>query len=94
MRKPFPTVGNKTQNELILDHLAEKQSITAVEAWTLYSVRSLTRRICDLKERGYRFSEQKCVAPNNQRYVRYHYLGFAGLPASVASVTAQTQVAA
>jgi hypothetical protein len=82
MKHRFPTVGKKPQTDLILDHLRAKQSITNVEAWNLYGVRSLTRRICDLDDVGHRFSKQPCVAPNGQRYVRYHYLGFAGLPGS------------
>jgi hypothetical protein len=82
--------ANKTQTQLILAHIAAKQSITSMEAWNLYNIRSVTRRICDLQEEGHRFSKQHCVAPNGQRYVRYHYIGFAGLPAS----TAPAQVAA
>jgi hypothetical protein len=74
-----------SQTDAILSHLAQKQNISAVEAWTLYGVRSLTRRICDLADRGHRFSKQHSVAPNGQRYVRYHYLGFTGLPRSVAA---------
>jgi hypothetical protein len=85
MKHRFQIVGKKPQTDLILDHLAAKQSISGVEAWNLYSVRCLPRRIADLKEVGHRFSTQSAVAPNGQRYVRYHYLGFSGLPGSAVS---------
>ncbi len=71
----FRVVGKKPQTTLILEHLREKGSISAVEAWTLYSVRSLSRRIVDLKGRGHKFNEVTSKAPNGQRYVRYHWLG-------------------
>jgi hypothetical protein len=80
----FQPILSKTQTDLILDHLAKKQSISGLEAGALYSIRSLTRRICDLQAEGHRFSKQHCVDPRGQRYVRYHYLGFQGLPASAA----------
>lgn len=71
----FRCVGKKPQTQLILDHLDERPHITAVEAWSLYSIRSLSRRICDLKSEGHKFVELPVVAPNGQRYVRYQYLG-------------------
>ena len=42
-----------SQNKKILDHLNNVGSISFLEAWTLYSVRSLTRRIKDLREAGH-----------------------------------------
>ena len=41
-----------SQNDKILDHLQKVGSINFLEAWTLYSMRSLTRRIKDLREAG------------------------------------------
>ncbi|PZA13972.1 hypothetical protein DNX69_00660 [Rhodopseudomonas palustris] len=74
-RKDFRMVGPKPQTHLLLDHFSDKSSITAVEAAALYRIRSLSRRIVDLKKEGHRFSKQHSVDPTGQRYVRYHYLG-------------------
>ena len=38
-----------TQNEMILQHLKEKGSITSAEAFTLYGVTRLSARIYDLR---------------------------------------------
>jgi hypothetical protein len=85
MKTDHRVVGEAPQTDLLLAHFKTKPSISAVEAWSLYSIRSLSRRIVDLRERGYQFSAQDCTAPNSQRYVRYHYLGFQGLPSKVAA---------
>ena len=59
-----------SQNKKILDHLNNVGSISFLEAWTLYSVRSLTRRIKDLREAGHEIiSENR--RDTGQRYVRY-----------------------
>lgn len=85
MKTDHRIVGERPQTEMLLSHFTSKGSISAVEAWSLYNVRSLSRRIVDLKERGHRFADRPSLAPNGQRYVRYHYMGFAGLPASTAA---------
>lgn len=40
-----------------------------------YRIRSLSRRINDLEEDGYRFSREPRRDERGQRYTRYHYLG-------------------
>lgn len=60
-----------SQKQKILDHLTKVGSISFLEAWTLYSVRSLPRRIKDLREQGYEIISDKRVDNTGQRYVRY-----------------------
>lgn len=62
----------KSQNQKILDHLRKKGSISFLEAWTLYAVRSLPRRIKDLREQGYDIISDRRKDLNGQRYVRYN----------------------
>ena len=66
-----PVMG-KSQEQLILRHLREAGSITQIEAAGLYKVRSLTRRIRTLRERGYKIHSERRTDPMGQRYVRYH----------------------
>lgn len=54
---------------------ASRPSITAIEASAMYRIRSLSRRINDLEEDGYRFSREPRRDERGQRYTRYHYLG-------------------
>lgn len=72
--------GDRPQLDMLTDHFATKPSITGVEAATLYGIRSLTKRICELKSLGYRINAVTKRAPTGQRYVRYYYAGFNGLP--------------
>lgn len=66
-------IRRMSQADLVLRHLRTTGSITAVEAWDSYGVRSLTRRICDLKERGHEITpETKYHRVTGQKYVRYH----------------------
>lgn len=60
-----------SQNKKILDHLNNVGSISFLEAWTLYSVRSLTRRIKDLREAGHEIISENRRDHTGQRYVRY-----------------------
>ena len=60
-----------SQNKKILDHLNNVGSISFLEAWTLYSVRSLTRRIKDLREAGHEIISENRQDHTGQRYVRY-----------------------
>ena len=62
----------KITEQKILDHLRKKGSISFLEAWTLYTVRSLPRRIKDLREQGYDIISDRRKDLNGQRYVRYN----------------------
>ena len=61
-----------TQNALIINHMLRTGSITQREAMIDYSIQSLTKRISELRQRGYKIkSEQKMHPTTGQRYVRY-----------------------
>ena len=60
-----------SQNKRILDHLMKVGSISFLEAWTLYAVRSLPRRIKDLREQGHEIVSSRRTDNTGQRYVRY-----------------------
>lgn len=62
----------KTQTQKILNHLLDEGSISGVEAAELYRVRSLPRRICDLKERGFEIFSEWRTDPLGQRYKKYY----------------------
>lgn len=62
-------------NELLIDHLKKVGDITALEAQALYKVRSLSRRIVDIKKQGYAIISVPRVDHAGQRYVRYVYRG-------------------
>lgn len=63
-----------TQVELLLRHFSEHSSITGVEAAAVYKIRSLPRRILDLKELGHEFESEWKTDPTGQRYKRYTIL--------------------
>ena len=60
-----------SQNHKILLHLNDVGSISWVEANDLYRVRSLTRRIADLREAGYDIVGEWRKDRLGQRYTRY-----------------------
>jgi len=60
-----------SQNDKILTHLRDVGSITWVEANDLYRIRSLTRRIADLRERGHDIISEWRTDRLGQRYTRY-----------------------
>ena len=64
-----------TMNDLLIDHLKKVGDITALEAQSLYKVRSLSRRIVDIKKRGYSILSVPKIDHAGQRYVRYVYRG-------------------
>ena len=59
------------QRELLIKHFESRSSISGVEAATIYKIRSLPRRILDLKQLGYQFESQWRTDPTGQRYKRY-----------------------
>jgi len=60
-----------SQNHKILVHLNDVGSISWVEANDLYRVRSLTRRIADLREAGHDIVSEWRKDHLGQRYTRY-----------------------
>ena len=60
-----------SQNQKILDHLQKIGSISWVEANDLYRVRSLTRRIADLREAGHEIVSEWRRDLLGQKYTRY-----------------------
>ena len=59
------------QRELLITHFESRSSISGVEAATIYKIRSLPRRIMDLKVMGYEFTSEWRTDPTGQRYKRY-----------------------
>lgn len=60
------------QAQLVLSHLRTAGSITQREAILDHSVQSLTRRITEIQDAGYRISrEDKRHPVTDQRYARY-----------------------
>jgi hypothetical protein len=60
-----------SQNQKILDHLKKIGSISWVEANDLYRVRSLTRRIADLRQAGHEIASEWRRDLLGQKYTRY-----------------------
>lgn len=61
-----------TQTTMILDHMKRTGSITMREALLDYSIQSLTRRIADLRQAGYKIlTERKFHPTTGQQYARY-----------------------
>jgi len=61
----------KTQKELLIHHFNTTDTISGVEAASIYKIRSLPRRIMDLKLMGYEFRSEWRKDPTGQRYKRY-----------------------
>jgi hypothetical protein len=73
------------QRDLLIKHFESRSSISGVEAATIYKIRSLPRRILDLKQLGYQFESEWKTDPTGQRYKRYTLTGvpdIAGNPVS------------
>ncbi len=60
----------RTQVEMLTAHFSEYDSISDGEA-QMYRIRSLPRRIMDLKVKGYEFEHQWSRDMTGQRYIRY-----------------------
>ena len=61
-----------THVEMLEHHFSQRDSISPMEAHTVYKIRSLPRRIMDLKERGYSFRSEWNKDLSGQRYKRYY----------------------
>lgn len=59
---------------MLMHHFDNVTSISPMEAYTVYKIRSLPRRIMDLKERGYEFRSEWNTDLSGQRYKRYYLL--------------------
>jgi len=73
--RPAPVLCDQART--ILKHLQDEGTITVVEASAVYKVRSLPRRIADLRENDYLITTSMRKDPTGQRYARYYYQGHA-----------------
>ena len=66
-----------SQNDLILEHLREGRTITAIEALGLYGVFRLAARIKDLRNAGHSIASYKMRVPGGRAIARYelHEIG-------------------
>lgn len=64
-------LNKRNMTDTVAEHLLKVGSITALEAGGLYFVRSLARRVKDLRELGWQITSVRKTAQNGQRYVRY-----------------------
>ena len=60
-----------SQKDMLKEHFERKESITGVEAAAVYKIRSLPRRIMDLKVDGYIFTHEWKKDVTGQKYMRY-----------------------
>lgn len=70
--KQLPLFPLKPQTKLVLEHLQNHLTITPVEAAAVYKVRSLPKRISELKQAGYQVRRVLCKDATGQRYARYY----------------------
>ena len=63
-----------TQNEMILHHLEQGHSITALEALNMFDCFRLSARINDLKSRGKKI-DKTMIEVNGKRVARYFIPG-------------------
>jgi nicotinate-nucleotide pyrophosphorylase len=62
----------RNQHNLILKHLRKTKGLTVREAMVEYSISSLTKRIQELRNKGYDIvSTRKTHPVTGQKYVRY-----------------------
>lgn len=67
------------QARTVARHLADKGTLTGVEAEQVYRIRHLPRRIADLRLRAASIKSVPCKDPTGQRYVRYTVVGCGAL---------------
>lgn len=59
------------QTYTVLTHLLNHGSLTAVEAAAVYKVRSLSKRISEIKQAGYGIKRTLHKDATGQRYAKY-----------------------
>ena len=65
-------MAKTTQYDMILKHLKATKGLTQREALLDYSIQSFTKRISELRKRGYNIDGVKSRHPvTGQRYTRY-----------------------
>lgn len=64
-------VLGKIQNDLLLAHLKAGNSISPMEALTVFGITRLAARVHDLSGRGVRIRRTDRVDAKGQRYTRY-----------------------
>ena len=75
-----------SQNQILLSHLLRIGNISGLEASGMYKVRSLTRRIADLKTYyGMGITSERKVDATGQRYVRYIHTPETAAPCRVSA---------
>jgi hypothetical protein len=62
------------QAQIVRTHLLKAGSITNVEANAVHRIRSLSRRISELAQAGYKIDKQRKKDLTGQRYVRYSFV--------------------
>ena len=70
-REPVKTKPLAPQAKQVLDMLQASGRITGVQAANVLKVRSLSRRIVDLKEAGHKIERKMKVDHTGQRYAEY-----------------------
>jgi hypothetical protein len=65
------TIKLSPQSVTVLKHLQKVGSITAVEASAVHRVRSLSRRITEIRDAGFCVQKEFKQDVTGQRYVRY-----------------------
>ena len=64
-------INGMSQTEMLMKHFEEHESISSGEAQMVYRIRSLPRRIMDLKNKGSEFRHDWNRDATGQRYIRY-----------------------
>lgn len=69
-----------TQNEMILGHMLEGKSITALDALNLYGCMRLGARVYDLKRDGYPIESRMITVGPNDKRVSVYWMDLNKLP--------------
>lgn len=65
--------SSATQCKMIAAHLMRGKHITALDALNLFGCMALPRRICDLKEKGYKITTQR-IKTHTGKYVAEYFI--------------------